>query len=161
VSDSAGSYSFQGVEIHSSSEYSYNLSIESTFKKSPSSIQFDGAGRTFIKDEADNYFKLEVAAYLHSICYVLLNPTIKAPDSINVLFEQRIFHKNFPDRPCSFIVTNKSWTSLCESGNWTNGFPMGWWHIFIRKWKSGVYTETKDSIYVDRGGEVRYDICWD
>jgi hypothetical protein len=41
-----------------------------------------------------------------------------------------------------------------------DGYPMGWWHIDLKKYKNGVHSNLTDSVYIDMGETKIYTIPW-
>lgn len=159
ISDSNGNFSFDGVSIHSSSKYSYAIYIPSKSGINGgggTEVGFNGTTLNFNYDEVDMFFKPRVTPKFLFLCYQS-NATfpIMQPDSLDIYFEQKTFHKNVPLLPYSGVIYNNSNISSCSSN-----YPMGKWNFIIKKWKSGVYTTTIDSIYLGWGSTTTYTINW-
>lgn len=160
ISDLNGEFAFPNTLIHSSSKYSYAISIPSKSGIGGTEVGFNGTTMYFNSNEADTYFKPKVTPKFLNWCFQI-TPTvfISAPDSIIVTFQQNIFHKNVPELP---YKSKQTQTDLqngflnCTFGN----YPMGLWNIIINKWKSGIYTTSIDSIYLPWGSTKTYTINW-
>jgi hypothetical protein len=159
VSDANGNFSFNSVQIHSDNKYSYRLYIPSksgTGATTPEYCSFTGESLSFTKDETNTFFKPRVTPGFLYLCYTsnIIFPIVQ-PDSLNIYFEQKTFHKNVPNLPYSGKIINSSNISSCSSN-----YPMGWWVFSTQKWKSGNYTFYKDSLYIGWGGTKTYTINW-
>ena len=162
VSGDGGKIEFSDVEIHSSEQYNYALHIESkdgTTSQTPEHCGFDGTTMYFFRHEVDMEFKPRVTPRFLRCC-IQMSPLQKIthPDSVSVVFEQRVFHKNVPDLPYTAWY-GPYFTGTAASCSWGN-YPMGLWQIKIEKWKNGIYSLKHDSIYLDWKDIKTYTVEW-
>ncbi|MCC7534140.1 MAG: hypothetical protein IT246_09385 [Bacteroidia bacterium] len=163
VSDAVGNFIFKGVDIHSSSQYNYNIYIPSKSGTNATTFEycgFVGTTLSFNYDEADMFFKPRVMPrYLSLNLFCNKSPITDSNDSIMFFFTNSTLHKNMPDYPYRFGGGGFYGTNSYNIGNIGN-YPMGKYIIDIDKWVSGVHTYTKDSIYLEWGANKTYTINW-
>jgi hypothetical protein len=103
VSGINGNFSFNNVQIHSSSKYNYALLILSKSGINAQTFEYCGFGGTvlgFNYNEVDMFFKPRVRpSYLLFPVYCNKNPITNKNDSIVFYCTNYTFHKNAPDYP--------------------------------------------------------------
>ncbi len=156
TTDANGNFSFSGIDIHSSSKYSYALNIET---HSYYDYNFYGIGPIEIdKNQITNFNQFGVSASFKLCTFYLPTGTlITPPDTFTVKLEQRILHSYEPNRIWAGNVTPGSF--LTGNPNFGN-YPMGLWHITLDKTKGGVHSIVYDSIYLDMGATANYNVPW-
>ncbi len=159
VSGVNGNFTFTNVQMHSSNQYSYNLHIPSVSGIGGVGVGFNGTTVTFTNNQANTFFKLNVVPkfFLFTLSFNH-TPITSANDSVVILMNQYIFHKNVPDLPYS--LGGKHYGDKSTQSGTIGNYPMGLWNLKIDKWKSGVYTATKDSIYLGYGATSTYTVNW-
>lgn len=180
ISDNNGLFFFNNVAINSSDKSHYVVKTEYDSGIGTNQILFNGASGELDKEHPENFITLGVSPGVLNLCYKINNTdSIRPPDSIAVYFEQKIFHKNFPnsiyDWPSNYLnigtvhapvlQTNISpWPATsctgCPTANCTGTIWMGKWNITIEKVKSGLHTTTHDSVYVPWKGSATYIVQW-
>src|SRR5690606_33837498 len=162
LSGEGGKFEFSDVEIHSSDRYNYALHIESksgAAAQIPEHCGFNGTTMYFFRHEIEMEFQPRVTPKFLRCCMQLVNlMKVNYPDSISIVPEQRVFHKNVPNLPHTVGIGPGTigGTPLCGWGN----FPMGLWHLKIEKWKNGVYSVKHDSIYLAWKDIETYTVEW-
>ena len=163
VSDAIGNFKFNAVSIHSSSEYSYAIYIQSksgNIGSAPTidNCAFRGATLYFNYDEADLFFKPRVIpAFYRCAFYCIKNPTTDKNDSIIFYAKNYTVHKNVTDYV--WIIKGQAY-GIPPYFNQSGDDPMGKYILEIDMWKSGVHTTRKDSIYLPWGADTSYTINW-
>lgn len=153
TSDSMGEFVFPNIDIYYNDEYTYYIQI---LDGGGTQFSIDGTLMYFTAKESSLYLKPRVTPRFNQLCYnPLISFPISQPDSLYIFFQQRVFHKNVPDLPFSGKITNRSTFQSC-----TSGYPMGMWTFEIKKWKSGIYTHTWDSLYLGWGDTKTYTVNW-
>ncbi len=160
VSDGVGNFNFPNVSINDNSKYTYSIYIPSKSgigATTPEYCGFNGTTLGFNYNEADMFFKPRVTPKYLYFC-MDFNPSVTIPngDSISVYYYQKTFHKNVPTLPYDGTVGKYG---IYDPGCGSN-YPMGLWHLEIKKWKSSVYTFVKDSVYLTWGANTTYTINW-
>lgn len=162
TTDASGNFSFSGLDIHSSSKYSYALYIEDHNHYLIGEYGHSGIGPIEIdKDKISIFQQIGISASF-KICTINLPSGIAVtpPDTFTLKFEQKTLHYYEPNR----IYEQYYYPRFLNSGslyspNWGD-YPMGLWHITFDKTKSGVHTVINDSIFLDMGATASYTVPW-
>ncbi len=162
VSDAVGNFIFRGVDIHSSSQYNYNIYIPSKSGIGASTFEycgFVGTTLSFNYDEADMFFKPRVTPKFLQLS-VIYQGSCNVNDTINPLFTQEIYHKNVSSSPFQFYMGTNG--SLPNATLYNYNYPMGKYKIKITRFNSvtSEYTTSYDSIYLEWGANKTYTINW-
>ncbi|MBS1646445.1 MAG: hypothetical protein JST67_03790 [Bacteroidetes bacterium] len=157
MSDSSGSFSFHNVSVHSSSEYNYQLYIES--KSGIGNVGLIGDVVDIDKKSISNNYVLQVVPTFN-ILTVKVTPsyTFIPPDTVTLTFTQEKYHEYVPNYPYQLVVTSYGLKPGYPDSSKTHFdyFPMGLWNIKIDKTKNSVRTIIYDSIYIDYGATANY-----
>lgn len=157
-SDANGNFTFSNVSINMSSDYHYNVYIQSKSGiGSGPEVGFAGVDVSVDKKNLSHYFVLGVVPHfkLWSF-YFPAGTNLSTGDTITLTMQQNIFHANVPQNGNYKItlINSPQYPIPASSGNYIgtsgNGW-MGWWHSTLEKVKNGVYTIKTDSFYIDWG----------
>jgi hypothetical protein len=158
-----GTFTFTTVDIHSASQYSYNIFVQSSSgvgATNQSNAGFEGTTLPFTYDQASGSFQVKVIP--HSISLSVVHTYTGAVnnlnDSIHTLFTQNLLHLNSP--LSTFSYTGVSYGVTGNSTYTISNYPMGMWNIKIDKWRSGVHTTLFDSLYIPWAGIKTYSVNW-
>jgi hypothetical protein len=155
VSGTNGMFSFANVQIHSSSDYSYDLEVKYIYP-SGSQPAIVGIDLELNKSNIVPQYILGVVPNFHDWYLCFPAGTITTNDTFTVTLQQNIFHKNAPQNPSYQLIYPCPSNAIANLGN----FPMGWWHTTLNKTHNGMHTITTDSFYVGWGATVTDTIPW-
>ena len=92
------------------------------------------------------------------------NIEINSPDSFVMNLHQNLFIQNEPEfysfNGWKNKLDNTSYLGTIEYCNRSLNIIMGLWDIKFMKWKNGIYSETIDSIYLEKGEAKIYELPW-
>jgi hypothetical protein len=168
--DSLGNFSFPNVAVHSHSKYKYYLSVDSYTNYSINengysqiNYEFYGIGKQELnKNEIGNKYTIGLSASCKLLyLYIPDGIQINSPDSFVFYQQQKVLHYYEPNRIWESTAFSYDGISyLSNESAYIGNHPMGLWHITVKKWKDGVYSEVQDSIYMDKGETKIYTIPW-
>jgi len=165
TTDANGNYSFSGVEIHSSSKYTYGINIPSYYNDSTELV---GISWEIHKDNLSLFQQFGITATFNR-CYIYLpaNTYIVSPDTFTVTLEQKAIKRYEPGLNCKltlpynlFFPDNGIVMPDVQYFYCCGDYVMGWWHITLDKTKRGVHSVIEDSIYLDQGATKSYTLQW-
>lgn len=162
ISGVNGAFTFENVQIHSDNSYSYMIyipSISGIGANSPEYTRFVGTSLYFGKDDISIFLMPRVIPGFFRFGFAYTEPnTSAAGDSISVYGYQPVYHKNVPDLPYELAV--RFYGNTPQPVDKTANYSMGWWILEIKKWKSGLYTFKRDSIYIGWKADTTYSLTW-
>jgi len=152
--DNEGNFDFGDVEVNGKNNYTYKLGISGY---SNPDYEFYGITVGLVKDELKVFHQFGVSASFKLLRFVIYNQqNINPPDSFFLSGSQHTLHYYEPDRIDRFEFSSNGF----YNGVGISGYPMGWWHITLEKYKSGIHTAVYDSVYVGIGATETYTIPW-
>jgi hypothetical protein len=159
LSSSGGYFLFENVPVYLDNDYEYAVHIPSRsgdVARAPGEESFTGCTMYFSGSEADKFLQPPVTPSFLFLCFKAnITFPISQPDSLLIILQQPIFHKNVPDFPYTGQISNFSSLESC-----TSNYPMGWWIVETKKWKKGQFYHYFDSIYLGQGDTKTYNIVW-
>ncbi len=161
ISDAQGNFTFDNVQIHSASNYTYAIYIPSKSGINGgggTEVGFQGANLYFNYDEADAFLKPRVKpSYFSCTIYCIPIPIKTQYDTIIFHAYNYTLHKN---RPTDVYYWGGGGIGNDPSSPNHSSYPMGKYNIEMDIWKSGLHTHRKDSIYLGWGANTTYTINW-
>ncbi len=154
LTDADGNFSFPIQSIHSSSDYTYGLEVDSytTF-----TYEFDAPGAVVIDKSNLGIFHHITAGATFDKLFLRLphGVSVTPPDTFNVYMVQKIMQYYEPN---SVVNTLSLPANIFRIGGYTYlyGYSMGTWQITLNKTKGGINTITTDSIYIGMGDTASY-----
>jgi len=156
ISGANGMFSFANVQIHSNSDYTYDLEVQDN---TAGGYQPDIDGNDVGIDKSKisqtwmipvipiaDYWRLYFPSSITSAIY---------SDTFTLVLQQNILHKNVPSINYSMTLavcpcptpTPTAWAPINNIGN-ISGYWMGMWYSTLNKTHNGVHTITRDSFYI-------------
>ena len=166
VSGANGMFSFANVQIHSNSDYSYNLEVQDNSIGGGNILAIDGTEVGINKGNLNQSYGLNVIPHCKVWhIYLPAGTNITSNDTFALTLQQNIYHKNV-------IGTGTNWQLIDHfppapqppyPANYidiTYNYWMGWWHTTLDKTKNGLHIIKTDSFYVGWGATVTDTIPW-
>lgn len=157
--DKNGQFKFENVELRSTYEYAIYVPTEySPIDIYHNPAEFYGQGDIvyFLMKQINSstYIPLKVEPQFNSLKIIL--PKISSPDSCYIRFYQPVFHKNKPEYPWQLVYrSNYYWPDTTHDAQ-----RMGLWKIDLYKYKNGILSYSRDSIYLFYKGNATYTLTW-
>jgi hypothetical protein len=160
TSGANGNFSFNNVQIHSSSDYSYSLNVHSNgaggYKPA-----IDGSTINIDKLKINQKQILNVVPHFNYWYLYFPNTLFTSNDTFVLTLQQNVFHSNFPSHiyqsisncPCPITIPTHFAGGLSD-------YCMGRWQVTLDKTKNSIHTIKTDSFYIGWGATLTDTIPW-
>lgn len=161
-SGATGNFTFSNVQIHSSKDYSYELTI-------PSISGIGGGGGingnniTIDKSKIGQTQVLYVEPSFNNwMLYFPAHSNITISDTFILTLQQNIYRTNVPNGTYQIVAGNSPTYPLNSSNFIGNVGPywMGWWQATLNRTVNGTHIIKKDSFYLGWNVNVTDTIPW-
>lgn len=163
VSGTNGMFSFANVQIHSSSDYTYDLEVQDNPLACCGKPGIDGAGVGINKSNLTQTYVLNVTPHFNSWNLYFPNTLFTASDTFVMTYQQNTYHKNVTGAYTNWQLVDNCPCPITTPTHKSAGFDnywMGWWQVTYNKTTNGVHTIKTDSFYVGWGATVIDTIPW-
>jgi hypothetical protein len=160
ISGADGNFSFNNIQMHSSSDYIYNLNIPSN-SAGGYKPAIDGVTIDIDKSKINQKQILNVAPHFKYWQLYLPNTLFTANDTFMLTFQQNTMHMNVASSNwqlidnCPCPISTPTHLAGGFSNYWT-----GWWQVIYNKTKNGVHTIKTGNFYVGWGATKTDTIPW-
>jgi len=161
ISDNNGNFIFNSIPVNQNDKYKYSLYIIG--KSGIGDVAFTGTDILIDKNNIlQNYLLKVIPAYDSLTFEISPSVYILNPDTFYIIAEQKTLMKNSSVMSSSFVVSSKYLQAGYPhySSVTTGDYPMGKWHFTVNKYKNGVYSVIKDSIYIASGKNNTFFVPW-
>ncbi|MBK6986367.1 MAG: hypothetical protein IPH32_17260 [Bacteroidetes bacterium] len=149
TSDNNGNFIFNSIPVNQNDKYKYSIYIKG--KSGIGDVAFTGDDILIDKNNILQNYKLEVIPAFDTLTF-RISPSvyISSPDTFFIIGEQKTLMKNSSVFSSTIEVSSKYLQAGYPhySSVTIGDFPMGKWNFTINKYKNGVYSVIKDSIYI-------------
>lgn len=161
TSDNNGNFVFSEIPVNQNDKYIYKLYIKG--KSGIEDVAFTGTTVFIDKSNTSQNYSLKVIPAFDSLTLEIFPSVyISNPDTFYIIAEQKTLMKNSSVMSSTFVVSSKYLQAGYPhySSVTIGDYPMGKWHFTINKYKNGVYSIIKDSIYVASGKNNTFFVPW-
>ena len=164
-SGASGNFTFNNVQIHSSSSYTYALATIDNPDGGGGLPPIWGASVAIEKGNSNRPYILQVIPEtLQWYLYFPSGVSVVSTDTIFLSLQQKVFHKNLPNGVyVSSLYNCPTYTFSGIHNNYISDESfswMGWWFSTLIKTKNGITTNKTDSFYVPWNASSTDTIPW-
>ena len=161
TSDNNGNFIFNSIPVNQNDKYKYSIYIKG--KSGIGDVAFTGDDILIDKNNILQNYKLEVIPAFDTLTF-RISPSvyISSPDTFFIIGEQKTLMKNSSVLSSTIEVSSKYLQAGYPSYSRVAifDFPMGKWNFTVNKYKNGVYSIIKDSIYIGSEKSNTFFVPW-
>ena len=163
-SGTGGNFTFNSVQIHSSSSYSYAVETIDNPDGGGGLPAISGGIASINKENLSQMYVLKVIPIVIQWFLYFPNGTVDpCTDTVLLTLQQKVFHKNYPSGNYFLTLRNSPTFTYTGSSNYIGDpapYWMGWWYSTLTRTKNGIKTIKADSFYLPWVNTVTDTIPW-